>query len=145
MGSEMCIRDRSNRHALLTDTADQQTATMHSQTSVTVRHEDLRACGDGNPHSIGGLRFTSTRHQPHDRVQLAVGEDRDHELDPAVSRRRDREPRRRDLSDLHRRGVYESEHAARGTEALSERSVETTTVARYVAAVDDVGERVHRR
>jgi len=33
------VRDR---HALLLDTTNQQTATMHRQPSVTVRHEDLR-------------------------------------------------------------------------------------------------------
>jgi hypothetical protein len=31
-----------NRHALDADPMDQQTTTMNSQTSVTVRHEDLR-------------------------------------------------------------------------------------------------------
>lgn len=35
--------DMGHRHALLTDSADQQTPTMQRQTSVTVRHEDLRA------------------------------------------------------------------------------------------------------
>ena len=32
----------SDRHALLADPMDQQTPAMHGQTSVTVRHEDLR-------------------------------------------------------------------------------------------------------
>jgi hypothetical protein len=36
------LRDMRDRHALLSNTTDQQTATMHRQTSVTVTHEDLR-------------------------------------------------------------------------------------------------------
>ncbi len=31
-----------NRHPLMTDPINEQTATMHRQPSVTVRHEDLR-------------------------------------------------------------------------------------------------------
>jgi hypothetical protein len=31
-----------DRHSLLSDTTNKQTATMHRQPSVTVRHEDLR-------------------------------------------------------------------------------------------------------
>jgi hypothetical protein len=34
--------DMRDRHPLLSDTTNQQTATMHRQASVTVRHEDLR-------------------------------------------------------------------------------------------------------
>ncbi len=34
--------DMRDRHPLLSDTTNQQTATMHRQPSVTVRHEDLR-------------------------------------------------------------------------------------------------------
>ena len=34
--------DMRDRHPLLSNTTNQQTATMHRQPSVTVRHEDLR-------------------------------------------------------------------------------------------------------
>jgi hypothetical protein len=39
-----------NGHALVADTTDEQTATMHGEPGVTVRHEDLRICEDGNLH-----------------------------------------------------------------------------------------------
>ena len=65
--------DMRDRHPLLSDPTNQQTATMHRQPSVTVRHEDLRVVETANPHSFGGLRFTSTdRHQRPGRVHLAV-------------------------------------------------------------------------
>ena len=54
------LGDMRDRHPLLTDPMHQQTTTMERQTSVTVRHEDLRVCEDGNLHSTGGLRFRST-------------------------------------------------------------------------------------
>ena len=51
------LSDMRDRHPLTTDTIDQQTATMHRQTSVTVSHEDLRVVVTANHHSFGGLRF----------------------------------------------------------------------------------------
>ena len=36
------LRDMRDGHPLTTDTINEQTATMHRQSSVTVRHEDLR-------------------------------------------------------------------------------------------------------
>ena len=36
------LRHMRDRHPELLDATNQQTATMHRQTSVTVRHEDLR-------------------------------------------------------------------------------------------------------
>jgi hypothetical protein len=41
----------SDRHGLLTDPLHEQPAAVERQTSVTVTHEDLLDCGDGNPHS----------------------------------------------------------------------------------------------
>ena len=83
-----------DRHSLLSNTTNEQTATMHGQPSVTVRHEDLRVVATANHHSFGGLLFTSAdRHQRPGRVQLAsVGavpaddRDRDHELAAAAAR-----------------------------------------------------------
>ena len=60
-----------------------------------------------------------------------VGEERDDELDPAVAGRRDREPGRRDLGDLH-----ESEH----TDEVG--ATGRSSVIAHVAAVDLDGERV---
>ena len=48
--------DMRNRHPLLSDPTNQQTATMHRQPSVMVRHEDLRVVETANHHSFGGLR-----------------------------------------------------------------------------------------
>jgi hypothetical protein len=36
------LRDMRDRHPQLSDTTNQQTATMHRQPSITVTHEDLR-------------------------------------------------------------------------------------------------------
>jgi hypothetical protein len=47
----------SDRHGLLTDPLHEQPAAVERQTSVTVTHEDLLDCGDGNPHSTGGRRL----------------------------------------------------------------------------------------
>jgi hypothetical protein len=46
----------SDRQGLLTDALHEQPATVERQAGVTVTHEDLLDCGDGNPHSTGGLR-----------------------------------------------------------------------------------------
>ena len=48
--------DMRDRHSLLSNTMNKQTATMHRQPSVTVRHEDLRVVETANHHSFGGLR-----------------------------------------------------------------------------------------
>jgi len=62
-----------DRHSLLSNTTNQQTATMNGQPSVTVRHEDLRVVATANHHSFGGLPFTSAdRHQRPGRVQLVA-------------------------------------------------------------------------
>ena len=49
--------DMGDRHLLLTDALHKQQPAMECQTGVTVTHEDLLGCGDGNPHSTGGIRL----------------------------------------------------------------------------------------
>jgi hypothetical protein len=49
--------DMSDRHLLFPDPLHEQQPAAESQPSVTVTHEDLLDCGDGNPHSTGGLRL----------------------------------------------------------------------------------------
>ena len=49
------LGDMRDRHALLTDAVHQQTTTMHGQTGVTVRHEDLRVVETAIPTAPGGL------------------------------------------------------------------------------------------
>ncbi len=41
----------SNRHPKLADTVHKQTSTLKRETGITVRHEDLLACEDGNLHT----------------------------------------------------------------------------------------------
>jgi hypothetical protein len=49
--------DMSDRHLLFPDPLHEQPPAVERQTGVTVTHEDLLGCGDGNPHSTGGLRL----------------------------------------------------------------------------------------
>jgi hypothetical protein len=53
--------DMSDRHLLFPDPLHEQQPAVERQPGVTVTHEDLLDCGDGNPHSTGGLRL---RQQP---------------------------------------------------------------------------------
>jgi hypothetical protein len=49
--------DMSDRHVLFPNPLHEQQPAVKRQASVTVTHEDLLDCGDGNPHSTGGLRL----------------------------------------------------------------------------------------
>jgi hypothetical protein len=49
--------DMSDRHLLFPDPLHKQQPAAECQPGVTVTHEDLLDCGDGNPHSTGGLRL----------------------------------------------------------------------------------------
>ena len=63
------FRDMSDRYPLL-DPFDQKSTAMDCETSVTVRHEDLRV-GVKRQTPLHSEVFTpSTRHQRHGQVQL---------------------------------------------------------------------------
>ena len=63
----------SRLHALVANTRSDESATMHSQTSVTVGHEDLLGCEDGNLHNAPEVFAISTNcHQRPGRVHLKV-------------------------------------------------------------------------
>jgi len=62
--------DMRDRHLLPTDPLHKQQPAVECQAGVTVTHEDLLDCGDGNPHSTRRSSLTSTRHQRPGRVQL---------------------------------------------------------------------------
>src|SRR5262245_33673977 len=68
--------DMRDRHLLLTNPLHEQQPAVERQAGVTVTHEDLLDCGDGNPHSTRRSSLTSTRHQRPGRVQLEGVEDR---------------------------------------------------------------------
>ncbi len=56
------FRDVSNRSAIIDDPSDQQATTVNSETSITVRHEDLLVSEDGtSPLSPEVLHV----HKPH--------------------------------------------------------------------------------
>ncbi len=45
------LRDMRDRHPLAVDTVNEQTSTLEREPGITVRHEDLLACEDGNLHT----------------------------------------------------------------------------------------------
>ncbi len=63
--------DMRDRHPLFSDPLHQQSPPMRRETSVTVRHEDLRGLWRRQSPQHRRSSLTSTRHQRPDRVQLA--------------------------------------------------------------------------
>jgi len=63
----------SGLHALIANTGNDESATMHGQTGVTVGHEDLLGCEDGNLHNAPEVFAISTDcHQRSGRVHLGL-------------------------------------------------------------------------